>query len=249
MSASEQYERRLALEGASNFRDLGGYVGEGGRRVRWRVLFRSDRLAGLTAADVEQLRALGIATVFDLRGAVELARHGPSALQEHGVAHVHVPFFPEVEGAVPPTEDAAVVRRGLRYLDIVEQARGAVRDVVTALADGGHYPAVFHCTGGKDRTGMLAALVLSALGVDDEVIAQDYALTSQYLTWTDAQLAAMASEYNIEITRDLLAAEPATILAMLRGLEERYGSVLGFLEDCGVSARHVAALQERLLER
>jgi len=89
-------ERRIPLAGAANFRDLGGYPTQDGRRVRWRRLFRSDRLAELSPADVDVLRELGITTVFDLRTADELDRHGTSPLYEHGVIHRHVPFVEKV---------------------------------------------------------------------------------------------------------------------------------------------------------
>jgi protein-tyrosine phosphatase len=247
----QEYERRLVLEGAMNFRDLGGYPTQDGRRVRWRRLFRSARLVDLTPTDIDVLRRLGIATVFDLRTADELERHGTSPLYDHGVIHRHVPFVQEVGNtgaAEAASEQSVEERRPNLYIDLIERAQPAIGEVFTALAEPHHYPAVFHCAAGKDRTGMTAALLLHALGVDDEVIAEDYALTAQYLHYTDEQLEQMAKEYNITVTREQLGADPETILTLLRTLDQRYGSVLAFLARCGVTYTMLGALQEQLLE-
>lgn len=254
MTATEQqqeYERRVALEGALNFRDLGGYPTQDGRQVRWRRLFRSDRLVALTAADIDILRMLGISTVFDLRTSDELERHGTSPLYDHGVAHRHVPFVDQVGNtaqAEATSEQSAEEQRAALYIDLIERARPAIYEVFSSLAEPHHYPAVFHCAAGKDRTGMTAALLLHALGVDDEVIAADYALTTRYLTWTDEQLEAMAKEYNIAVTRENLGADPETIVSLFRTLEQRHGSVAGFLLECGVTPAHVEGLRGQLLE-
>jgi len=249
---SQQYERRIALEGAMNFRDLGDYPTQDGRHVRWRTLFRSDRLVGLTAPDIEALRAVGITTVFDLRTAAELTRHGTSPLYDHGVIHRHVPFVTEVGNTASEPEEATGAtpneRRAALYIDLIERAHPAIGEIFAALAEPRHYPAVFHCAAGKDRTGMTAALILHTLGVPDEVIAQDYALTTQYLTWTDEQIEAMSKEYNIAITRENLGAAPETILTLLATIEARYGSVAAFLAGCSVSAAQIAALRDNLLE-
>ena len=190
-------------------------------------------------------------TVFDLRTAGELERHGTSPLYDHGVIHRHVPFVAEVGNtaqAEATSERSQEERRVDLYVDLIERAHPAIREVFTALAEPHHYPAVFHCAAGKDRTGMTAALLLHALGVDDEMIAQDYALTTRYMTWTDEQLEQMAKEYNIVVTRENLGADPETILALLQTIEERYGSVLGFLDHCGVTDVHLTALRGHLLE-
>ncbi len=244
-------ERRIPLAGAANFRDLGGYPTQDGRRVRWRRLFRSDRLAELSPADVDVLRELGITTVFDLRTADELDRHGTSPLYEHGVIHRHVPFVEKVgntAGAEATEGRPSEQRRADMYIEQMERAHAAIREVFTSLAEPHHYPAVFHCAAGKDRTGMTAALLLHALGVDDEVIAQDYALTAQFVQYTDERIEALAKEYGMTFTREQLGAEPETIVVLFRTLEERHGSVLGFLAECGVTGAQLEALRAELLE-
>jgi protein-tyrosine phosphatase len=246
----QDYERRIGLEGAVNFRDLGGYPTLDGRRVRWRRLFRSDRLVGLTGADLSALASLRIASVFDLRTADELDRHGIGLLHDGGILHRHVPFVTEVWEKTTDIDgdESAAGRQASRYLALIEQAHFAIFEVFNALAEPHHYPAVFHCTAGKDRTGMMAALILTALNVPDEVIAEDYALTTEFLTWTDEDLARLAPPGAQPMTRDDLFADPETILIVLATLEEWYGSMRAFFTDCGVTDAHLAALRIHMLE-
>ncbi len=175
--------RSLPLQGASNFRDLGGYVGAQGRPVQWRKLFRSDHLGDLNAADLAQLEALGLARVCDFRGVVERAAH-PCAMP--GPAVHALSIEPTVVQAL---EDFAIRNRGIQEADAVRLMQQTYRAFVTDNSARyaelfGHLlhsdaPLVFHCTAGKDRTGFAAALILSALGVSRDDIMQDYLLTNQ----------------------------------------------------------------------
>ena len=175
--------RSLPLQGASNFRDLGGYVGRQGLTVRWGKLFRSDHLGDLQAADIARLEALGLARVCDFRGVLERAAH-PCAMPGP-VVHA-LSIEPTVVQAL---EDFAVRNRGIGEADAVrlmqQTYRAFVTDNTARFAElFGHLldndaPLVFHCTAGKDRTGFAAALVLSALGVSRDDILQDYLLTNQ----------------------------------------------------------------------
>lgn len=179
----QDHRRVPGLQGASNFRDLGGYRGHGGRPLRWGRLFRSDQLSGLTAADRERLRPLGLTRAFDFRGTQERAAQ-PYAL----------PGLTQYSLAIEPTvaqNMAALVAAGLplsaeRMTELMEELyRRLVDDEAHRFAEWfGHLldddaPQVFHCTAGKDRTGVAAALLLLALGVPRDVVAQDYLLTNQ----------------------------------------------------------------------
>jgi protein-tyrosine phosphatase len=176
-------QRAIALQGASNFRDLGGYVGAQGRPVQWRKLFRSDHLGDLQAPDIAQLEALGLARVCDFRGVKERAAH-PCAMP--GPAVHALSIEPTVVQAL---EDFAQRNRGIGEADAVRLMQQTYRAFVTDNSARyaelfGHLlhndtPLVFHCTAGKDRTGFAAALILSALGVSREDIMADYLLTNQ----------------------------------------------------------------------
>jgi protein-tyrosine phosphatase len=193
---------------------------------------------------------LRITNVFDLRTSDEIDRHGMGLLYERGVIHRHVPFVAEVGEMSGPmqSDESPASRQASRYLDLIERAHFAIFEVFNALAEPHHFPAVFHCTAGKDRTGMVAALILKALNVPNEVIAEDYGLTTEYLTWTDDDLAQLARPGARPMTRDDLVADPETMLTVLATLEEWYGSMRAFFTDCGVTDAHLAALRIHLLD-
>ena len=175
--------RSVPLQGASNFRDLGGYAGEHGRPVQWRKLFRSDHLGDLNAADIALLDQLGLSRVCDFRGVSERAAH-PCAMP--GPAVHALSIEPTVVQAL---EDFAKRNEGISEADAVRLMQQTYRAFVTDNSVRfaelfGHLlqsdaPLVFHCTAGKDRTGFAAALILSALGVSRQDILNDYLLTNQ----------------------------------------------------------------------
>ena len=168
--------RRVPFTGALNFRDIGGYPVADGGMTRWRAVYRSDSLHYLTEGDLAAFDALGVTTVYDLRRPDEIASFpGPRD---------HV-------GLEIPSTDLAKSAAGLRtrqdgetwlaaeYLSMLARAAPAFGILFTRLADDTGLPAVVHCLGGKDRTGMAVALLLSALGVDRGTVLDDYELTSR----------------------------------------------------------------------
>ncbi len=238
------FERRLPFERVRNFRDLGGYETSEGARVRWRTVYRSSTLSEATPQDVRRLLDLDLALVLDLRSSAEIERTGISALHEHGVEHRHVPYRGNL---VDPS------REHLDYLQSIEESLPAVREVFTAITEAAAGEAVaFNCEGGKDRTGVTSALLLRALGVPDETIVEDYALTREYLTaWrdlSDEQLAARGEQYGAKLTRAMLDAAPETMASLLRGIDERFGSTEALLALGGGDEALIGRLRERLLE-
>ena len=163
--------RLIALEGATNVRDLGGYETACGRRVRWRRLFRADGLHGLTPADHGALEALGIEEALDLRYGPERAGEPPCLPDSVASVHVGLPDKPAASlletldvGGVP-SADAARAWLAESYAGYPEKYAPACRAILRRLAAEGAPPLLFHCTAGKDRTGFAAAVVLEALGV------------------------------------------------------------------------------------
>jgi len=176
--------RVLPLRGASNFRDLGVYCGLQGRPLRWRRLFRSDHPAHLTADDHTLLQGIGLQRALDFRGEAERAA---AAYRLPGAEHHALTIEPSV---VQRLQDLQRLRQPLTAEAVValmrELYRGLVNDHAHRFAelfdhllqaDG---PLLFHCTAGKDRTGLAAALILSALGVSRGDILQDYLLTNAH---------------------------------------------------------------------
>ena len=179
--------RWLPLTGAFNARDLGGLPLKGGGLTRHGVLLRSDTLQELTGDDVAWLQAAGLRTVIDLRTPAEAAREGRGPLADTEVAYANLPFIPD-EVVIPddPRHEVIVADRQERdrvehYLDYLRLAAPRVVAALDLLASPGASPALFHCAAGKDRTGVLAAIVLEMNGVEREAIIADFALTNERL--------------------------------------------------------------------
>jgi len=246
-AAAAAPERRIALEGAVNFRDLGGYAGADGLRTRWRTLFRADGLGDLTEGDFATMRVLGIRTVIDLRSAEELER-GRFDVDAHPVTFHHFPIIEQL-----PDADAFDKQPGLlgtQYLEMVRDAGPAFVSVLEILAAPGSLPAVFHCTAGKDRTGVLSAIVLSLLGVDEPTVVADYALSGAAMTRLRAKIIVKYpdSRETIENISGVFSAEPAQMEALLDHLRATFGSVDAYVAGLGAGPELIAALRAALLE-
>jgi len=244
MTTLQTPSRRIDLEGCANFRDLGGYETRDGRTVRWRRLFRSDALHQLTSADIAFLaqNEVDVATAFDLRTHQERERTGWGPWQQ-GRRFRHVPFVQ----AFLPDELTTSVGLCERMLQLFEKSSSCFGQMFSALADPATYPAVYFCTAGKDRTGMMSAVVLRVLGVPDEVIVEDFALTRALdLTELQAKLRAMGIER--EINPSILEARPDTMQMFLSELDGRYRRVETFLAWAGVNEAQLEAVRSNLLE-
>jgi protein-tyrosine phosphatase len=248
--------RRVAFEACFNFRDLGGYETGDGRRVRWGLLFRSDTLHRLTPSDADTFRALGLRTVIDLRSRMEIDDHGRVDVIDGEFAWFNVPMLDNVKLAPPdPSEPARPVPEPLApgegYFRIVEQFGGSLAQVFSLLSGGGALPAVFHCTSGKDRTGIVAALVLDVLGVPEDVIVEDYVLTEEAtepsLRWIRANEPDFAA-FLADIPPERRAANPEKIAGFLHRVRSVHGSAEQLLVDLGVGRDDLVALRARLLD-
>ena len=246
-------DRFVPLAGAFNFRDLGGYATQDGRRVRSGLLYRSDTLHRLTDADVELLRGLELRTVIDLRAADELEEHGPGRLGGNVVVVHNLPMFDDtrtlaIDGLA--AEDA-IGKLAELYVRMLERGGPALARTVELLAAPDALPAVFHCMAGKDRTGIVAAVLLQAMGVADDVIAKDYAISTGALRrayeWWREQ--APESERPASRLPDwILASQAGTMLRFLGELRARHRSARGLLTDIGVDPPTLDRLAATLLE-
>jgi protein-tyrosine phosphatase len=229
-----------------NFRDLGGAPAADGRTVHYGRLYRSDSLHRLTVAECAQLCALGVRTVLDLRRPVEVARDGrireTAGLDWRNIHPVHREWNPaHYDPATGPARFLAD-----RYLDMATEGADGLGEALRFLADPGHAPVVMHCFAGKDRTGVLAALVLGLLGVPDAHIGLDYARSEPAQASVTAQILA-ESGGGSPPPPGFMACPPEAIMIFLAELRLRYGSVAGYAAEAGVSAEHIAALRAHLL--
>jgi protein-tyrosine phosphatase len=239
--------RHLNLEGASNFRDLGGYPSGDGRMVRWRQIFRSNHLGHLTEADIVIVRQLGVRSAFDFRGREERA----AALCAMAEITVHsLPIEPTVVAALRArlaagcltAEDALEIMRE-SYRNYVRLSTDSFRSLFAHLLED-RAPLVIHCTAGKDRTGFACALILHALGVPDDVIAGDYLLTNRFYRRDPAASTDLPHD-----VRDAIGSVDASFLAAgFEAVQADYGGLEGYLRDgLGIGAQERAALQARYL--
>jgi protein-tyrosine phosphatase len=240
--------RRIDLDGCHNFRDLGGYPTGDGRALRWRLLFRSDALHHLTPGAVARVRdELAIGDLIDLRSSLELRTDGRGLLGREPLRFHHLPLFDGSLIATAQQSDGFTLAD--RYFLMAEMAKGPIARVISALA-ASPAAAVYYCAAGKDRTGVVSAILLGLLGVRDEIIVADYAATQENLDAIIDRL--MATEGY----RELLAvlppetqhAAPETMIALLTKIRDRYGSMRGYARGIGVSDESLQRLESRLLE-
>jgi protein-tyrosine phosphatase len=247
--------RRLDLEGPVNFRDLGGYETVDGRTVRQRHLFRSDALFRLTESDAAQVQALGVTTLIDFRTPDELEEHGFGGMDHLDAEHLHLPTIDTTRRVLDLTEEADEIARALvtaadAYMMMLDRGSNAYASALRVVADS-EAPVVFFCAAGKDRTGVFAAIVLGLLGVSDEDIVTDYALTHEVIERIHILRGEVAneraSEYAHLIGEDLRNAYPASMQATIDRLRERYGGWEGYASEIGVGADVLDQLRGRLL--
>jgi protein-tyrosine phosphatase len=249
--ADGEPSRKLVFEGCFNFRDLGGYPTADGRRTRWRRLFRADGLSRLTENDLSALAGLGVVTVIDLRTDLEADTQGRFPDGVEGVHYHHLPLTDTLPGEeeTPDWDRAAFVSE--RYLAMLSEGMATVASAVGLLADPERQPAVFHCSVGKDRTGVLSALVLGFLGVPDEIIVEDYALSYEAMLRILEHLKERYPDAGDIVERYrpvILSAEPASMAGFVAGVRRAYGSFEALADVLGVTA-DVDALRAELLEK
>jgi protein-tyrosine phosphatase len=253
MAARPSRSRFVGLDGCFNFRDLGGYRTEDGETVAWQMLYRSDSLHRLTGAGRAAFRALDVATVLDLRTTGEVAEQPWTPPGTWSGRWWHLPLLERAPdwSAVDPAVLAQAGFAAEHYWQTAMAGAAALRTAVETLARPGALPAVFHCAAGKDRTGILAGLILRLLGVPVGAVADDYALSEQATARWHASLEAGCQDDTqaawAYVPPSMAAADPATLLAFLRRIDAEYGSVQGFARHLQVSADAVDRFRAALL--
>ncbi len=235
MARVQSSARHVSLEGAFNFRDLGGYPAADGRVVRWRQLFRADSLGGLTPSDLDALKAMGLRTVVDLRTVAEVDERGRLS-EEAGLAYHHLPLIdvlPPADSLERWAEPAYVADQ---YAEMLASGTSTIKAALDLIADATTHPIAYHCMAGKDRTGILSALVLGLLGVADDDIVADYALSGEgmerKLAWLRQQHPELAGD--IDASAAVVASEPESMELFLAHLTDTHGGVHGYVEAIGL---------------
>ena len=245
--------RLIGLEAVHNFRDLGGYPTASGRSTKWRTLFRSDGLYRLRGADdLSRVRQLGLKSVIDLRTEREQRDQGIFPTDDIEVSFHHLSIVDVTwSDTKTPEFDDEVEFLVWGYRDMLEIGSSRFADAMHVLAQTDSVPAVFHCAAGKDRTGVLTALLLSSLGVDDAHICADYGLTQdamqRTIAWSKVHRPELAERY-ANIPKAFLAADPRAMQIVLTELAQQHGSVRNYVREIGVADATVEALGNLLLQ-
>jgi protein-tyrosine phosphatase len=241
--------REVSLANCFNFRDLGGYPTSDGGHLKWRRLFRADGLTKLDEADCAVLGDLGLCTVIDLRTVGELER-GRFPVEILEVEYHHLPLSQTVPGTeeVPDWGESGFVTA--RYSQLLKIGWDSIASAIRILAAEGSLPAVFHCSAGKDRTGVLAAVVLGSLGVPDEVIIDDYALSA---IGTSRLMQSLREEYadNVEEVEKYASAILRVMPESMAGFIENVRAEYGTFDELAIQLQvtdEVAALKEAIVD-
>lgn len=241
--------RHIACDGTFNLRDLGGYETADGRVTRWRTVYRADGLHRVPPSGTRTLRTLGWKTVIDLRTSAEVE----AGVYHRGrMWHVHLPVVRHTwEARAFDAADDAVPFLVDRYLEMLDEGAVAIASAIEILASPRHRPTVFHCSAGKDRTGVVAGLLLSTLGVPDHVVADDYHLSAdamdKLVAWVTATRPDLVDAMAQQPPQFMLC-PPEAMLGLLAEVRERFGSAEGYLANAGVVRGTIDALREQLLE-
>ncbi|MBC2122602.1 tyrosine-protein phosphatase [Listeria marthii] len=252
-------ERVLPLESVFNFRDMGGYESENGKHVKWGKLYRSSNLVNINEADAALLQKLHIKWICDLRSSSEVKAQPTPAIE--GVLNKHIPIgtAKNEETKLPVTDDKTIYEplMGESYRVFVQSVEGFKEIFMEVLEDAkAGLPFVFHCTAGKDRTGVLGALLLTLLDVPEKTIFDDYAITNRYqddilkeMGGIVALFAGGAEKIDLETFRPMAEARPEYLEIAFDEMKKQYGSVADYLEKgIGITASEKAAFQKEMLE-
>lgn len=241
-NATPQLMERLVFPRLLNARDLGGHPTAGGGRTRWKVFLRTDDLVQLTPEGEESLRSYGVRTVVDLRWPEEVRdRPGVFLTRANGVRYHHVSLL--LESETRWRESTPVVPKETWNRVILDHAGPQIARTLRIMAVAPQGTVLFHCAAGKDRTGIVAALLLLLAGAEVETVAEDYARSAEYLR--EPYLAARP-EVDRSVILEEIRCPPEQIHTMLEHLRLRYGGTERYLTRHGLTEREIRALRERL---
>ena len=232
------YPRRLPVGASCNLRDLGGYPAANGDVTRWRVFFRSDHISELSALDIDALHNLGLTTVIDLRSIAEIERRPAAFARTDRFEYHNISLLSET--AIDKSMSAAPFKE--LYILFAERGKKKLRRVFTIMAES-RGACLFHCYAGKDRTGVVAALLLLLAGVPKEDVVADYVVSGIYY---HRKIMSGDESVNDPIQAHTLS-EQETINYFISHIDNKYGGAEGFLLNAGVAETNLSALKNKFL--
>lgn len=250
MNDTNQPVRFLTLEGTHNTRDIGGYATRDGHTVRTGRFFRSDSLHNLSAADQTALANLGLRTVIDLRRQDEIDRDPNKTDTIADLVICQLPVLPTAisdPAALSVLTDAKTL--GDVYRVALDHFQEPMRQIFAAIADHADAPMLIHCSAGKDRTGIVIALLLELAGVPDDVIVADYMITLERLAPIADRLRKATLNAGLDRTRfeQMLLIVPEYMQAFLDHLRQNYGSAENYLRTIGLTPPQIERISSALI--
>jgi protein-tyrosine phosphatase len=245
--------RELYFEAIYNFRDLGGYSGADGKHMAWGRVFRSGELRHATPADRLRLsRDIGLNSILDLRNQKDLSLFGTGSIGVSDFHYVNLPLITDPDNSLITLEQATKLSDLAElYLLMLRVPFYGTRIVqsLRIVADFDNLPLVFHCSAGKDRTGLLAAILLSALGVDEQDIVADYATTAFYMERHLNRISQdpQEAEFLASLPSYIHESTPSSMEALLASIRREYGSTRNYLTLHGADGALFEQLETALL--
>ena len=243
--------RLVPLQAVHNFRDIGGYLGEADLVVKRGVLYRADGLYRLTASDIEVVRTLGIKTVIDLRSGDELNNVGTFPREAYEVQFHHVPIIDTTwqHSDVPDFgQDTDFLIWA--YTEMLSEGAAQFQRAFSIISDWPQTPLVYHCAAGKDRTGLLTMLLLGVLGVDDDVIVRDYALSEpamvRMMEWAHTEYPDLETRMAAS-PKYFLSANPLAMTRLIKMLREQHKDFYGIAASLGITEPAIESLKSMML--
>lgn len=245
MTSPDAPERSIRLERSYNIRDVGGYATGDGRRVRWRRLLRSDSLHALTPSSQQALRDHGLQTIIDLRRPSEAAKKPNVFAAANGLVYRNLPLFDDDVADVVDAPADTLEELYVRYVDMCQPQLRTILSSVVAASDA---PLLVHCAVGKDRTGLVIALTLGALGVERDTIAADYSLSHALLAPLFEQERSTVLADRLPRYERMIQSPRETMEHVLAHFDHEYGGLSRYLATIGITDAQVARLRANLLE-
>ena len=244
-------ERHYPFEGCFNFRDIGGYRNQEGKRIKKGLYFRAGRQDRMSDKDLSQLSDLKISTQIDLRRPDEVLEQGKGPLEAMGAKYTNIAVIPEGGSDQLSRLVGDTGISGKRYLGYLEFGPTTWLRLFGILANEDNLPVVLHCTAGKDRTGVSTAFLLSILGVSRDVIEADYLLTN-----LDTERQADFIERNVgypegydrEKMISIAGVPKDAMKVFLDGMESKWGGAVEYLEKIGVTQEQMEEIRTNFLE-
>lgn len=243
MNSQPAVSRPLPLQGAYNVRDLGGYPAKNGKLTKHKAFLRADSLANLTADDRIFLYNYGVRLVIDLRSEMETKRN-PDAIDSQSMEYFNFPLLDNIQSTLlkgqMPSDMSAM------YISLLENSKTTLAAIFRKLA-GADGCALYHCTAGKDRTGIVTMLLLKLVGVRDETVLADYSATEEYMQPLFRKQKQMVEAAGIKVPDFVFQAKPEFMQKLLSYLKQHYESAEKYLLQAGLSGHTISQLKEKLV--